>query len=199
MRAAPLQILTIGHSTHDYDVFLALLRGAGVTAIADVRTYPFSRRVPQFDRDTLAARLRADGIAHVHLGDALGGRPRDPALRRGGVVDYERVAATPAFAAGLDRVIAGAGRHRIALMCAERDPRDCHRGLLVGRALDERGIDVAHILPDGRIEPHADVVADLLRLTHDDPDQIDLFASPAARIAHAYRARMRLSEPEQEP
>lgn len=183
---SPPDILTIGHSTHPWEAFLALLRSANVTAIADVRSAPYSRRAPQFSRDALMAALRAAGIAYVHLGKELGGRPTDRALYRDGVVDYERVAATADFARGLDRVMAGSRTHRVALMCAEREPLDCHRCLLVSRRLRERGATVGHILADGSIQPHSEIEARLLTIAKADGD--DMFEPPAARLARAYRA-----------
>ena len=97
-------VLTIGHSNLPAERFMGLLTSAGVTAIADVRSVPFSRRYPWFSAKTLAARLRGAGIAYLPLGEILGGRPRDPGLYRDGVADYEKMAATPQFKAGLDQV-----------------------------------------------------------------------------------------------
>ena len=71
-----------------------------------------------------------------------------------GRVRYDRVAETESFRSGLDRVVSGAVRYRIVLMCAEKEPLDCHRTLLVARALDDQGVDVAHIRADGGLEPH---------------------------------------------
>ena len=85
----------------------------------------------------------------------LGGRPANPALYRDGIADYEAMAGTADFRAGLDRVIAEMGQHRLCLMCSEREPLDCHRCLLVGRALARRGFTIGHILGDGSIEPHS--------------------------------------------
>ena len=87
---------TIGHSNHPIERFVALLRGAGVEAVLDVRSVPHSRRFPQFGRQRLEAALTANGIAYVFLGDALGGKPKDDTVRRNGMVDYELIAATPA-------------------------------------------------------------------------------------------------------
>jgi uncharacterized protein (DUF488 family) len=150
----PAVVYTIGHSNHPIERFLELLRGAGITAVADVRSVPYSRRWPQFGRPRLERSLAAAGIAYVYLGAELGGRPADPALLRDGKPDYERMAGTPAFRSGIDRVIDGARRYRIALMCAEREPLDCHRFLLVSRQLCARGVTPRHILTDGSIEPH---------------------------------------------
>ena len=134
-----------------------MLRAAGAEAeaVADVRSVPASRFCPWFSAKNLAPLLAKDNIAYLRFGDALGGRPRDPSLYCDGVADYEAMARTPSFQAGLDRLIADAARHRPCLMCSERDPLDCHRCLLVARALAGRGLTVGHILHDGAIEPHA--------------------------------------------
>jgi uncharacterized protein (DUF488 family) len=147
-------VYTVGHSNHPIERFVELLRGAGITAVADVRSVPQSRRYPQFGRVRLERSLREAGIAYVYLGVELGGRPADPTLLRDGKPDYERMAATPAFGAGLDRIVDGARRYRIAAMCAEREPMECHRFLLVSPHLLERGVAVQHILAGGTIEPH---------------------------------------------
>jgi uncharacterized protein (DUF488 family) len=147
-------VYTVGHSNHPIERFVELLRRPGSTAVADVRSVPYSRRCPQFGRPRLERSLRESGIAYVYLGGELGGRPTDPALLKDGKPDYERMAAAPAFAAGLDRIVDGTHRYRIAIMCAEREPLDCHRFLLVSPRLLERGVGVRHILADGTVEPH---------------------------------------------
>jgi uncharacterized protein (DUF488 family) len=179
-------LLTIGHSNLAADRFVALLAGAGVTAVADVRSVPFSRWCPWFSGKPLAERLARESVAYAALGDALGGRPRDPTLYCDGVADYEAMAATPAFRAGLDRVVDARGRHRVCLMCAEREPLDCHRCLLVARALAGRGLTVGHILSDGSIEPHTATEQRLLALPGGEED---LFRDPKQHLADAYRRR----------
>jgi uncharacterized protein (DUF488 family) len=181
-------LLTIGHSNLTADRFVALLRGAGVSTVADVRSVPSSRRFPWFSGKALAERLRREGIAYIPLGDALGGRPRDPALYCDGVADYEAMAAQPDFRAGLDRVSAESRQQRLCLMCAEREPLDCHRCLLVARALAARGLRIGHILVDGTIEPHATTEERLLAATGMSDD---LFHDRTARLAEAYRRRER--------
>jgi uncharacterized protein (DUF488 family) len=186
MAAADFDLLTVGHSNLPADRFMALVQDAGVTAIADVRSVPFSRRFPWFSGRVLAARLQGADIAYLPFGDALGGRPRDPALYRDGVADYEKMAATMQFRAGLDRLSEAMGRFRLCVMCAEREPLDCHRCLLVGRALAERGFALGHILIDGTIEPHAATEDRLLgRAGGSD----DLFGGRGDRLAQAYRGR----------
>jgi len=180
------EVLTIGHSNLPAERFMGLLTSAGITAIADVRSVPFSRRYPWFSAKTLAARLRGAGIAYLPLGEILGGRPRDPGLYRDGVADYEKMAATPQFKAGLDQVGELRGRFCLCLMCAEREPLDCHRCLLVAPALAACGCRIGHILADGRIVAHEAVEQSLLDLLEDN----DLFLTDrAARLAEAYRRR----------
>ena len=164
-------VFTIGHSTHALEAFIALLRRHDVTAVADVRSAPYSRFNPQFNREPFADALGSEGIRYVYLGNSLGGRSDDPACCEDGRIRYDRVAETESFKSGLARVVHGAKGFRVALMCAEREPLDCHRTLLVSRALDERGVDVAHIHADGRLEPHDEAMnrlLDILRLPRDD-------------------------------
>ena len=155
-------VLTIGHSTHALEVFVALLKQHGVTAVADVRSAPYSRFNPQFNREPFAEALDSEAIRYVYLGDALGGRSEDPTCYEDGRIRYDRVAATGSFRSGLARVVQGAAKYRIALMCAEKEPLHCHRTLLVARALDAQGVDVAHIHADGRLEPHGETMNRLL-------------------------------------
>src|SRR5262249_35215465 len=182
----PYDLLSIGHSNLQAERFMALLTSAGVTAVADVRSVPFSRWCPWFSGKALAERLAGERIAYLALGDALGGPPRDAALYRDGVADYKAMAARPEFAAGLARVIDASARQRVCLLCAERDPLDCHRCLLVGRALCERGLTLGHIRSDGAIEPHAATEERLLALGG---GEVDLFRDRAERLAQAYRRR----------
>ena len=186
--AQACDLMTIGHSNLPADRFITLLRDSKVSAVIDVRSVPFSRWCPWFSSKPLAARLAADGIAYLPLGDELGGRPRDPQLYCDGIADYEAMARRPEFRAGLDRVIDETRRHRVCLLCSEREPLDCHRCLLVGRALAERGVTPGHIRADGTIEPHAVTEQRLLKLAG---GEADLFRDPAARLADAYRRRAR--------
>lgn len=175
-------IHTIGHSNHPWVRFVALLRGADITALADVRSTPFSRRHPQFSKPVLAEALQREGIAYVYLGEELGGLRRDPALLRDGAPDYDKIAATETFRRGLERVIDGTGRHRIALMCAEREPLDCHRFLLVSRHLALRGARINHILGDGSIEEHDDTLRRLLAKTHLDAGELFADGAPPEEV-----------------
>lgn len=158
----PLEVLTIGHSNHSQEAFLSLLKAHGVTAVADVRSAPWSRLHPQFNREGLAEALDHAGIGYSFLGRELGGRPSDPSCYVNGQVQYDRVAQTMEFKRGIERVLTGAKNFRIALLCAEREPLDCHRGLLVSPALEKAGLSVVHIHADGSAERHRDAMSRLL-------------------------------------
>ncbi len=141
---ASARIFTVGHSNRSPDALVALLRAAGVQAVADVRRFPRSRRWPWFDRAALEAALPAQGLAYRWLGDALGGYARPP---------YPAYVHTPAFAQGLARLEALARAAPLAVLCAERDWRHCHRRFIAD-ALCRRGWAVVHLLDPDHREPH---------------------------------------------
>lgn len=179
-------ILTVGHSSHSADRFLGLLGAHAVSLLVDVRSIPHSGIAPDFNRHSLAKRLEAVGIRYDFMGDELGGRSRvagdyDPTGR----VRYERMAASESFTRGLGRVLARANRHRVALLCAEKEPLDCHRTLLVARELEKLGAAIAHIHEDGRLETNDAAMSRLLAL-HGMQDQA-LFDSRERLIEEACR------------
>lgn len=151
-------LLSIGHSTHPTEVFAELLRGHRVESVADVRTTPFSRFNPQFNRHSLEKGLHAAGVRYLFLGEELGGRPDgDRFYDHEGHVLYGRMAESPRFESGLSRLIRRAERSRVAVMCSEENPARCHRFLLVTRVLHDRGVEVAHIRGDGSTQRTEDV------------------------------------------
>ena len=158
------QLYTIGHSNHDIGTFLDLLKQHGVSAICDVRSHPYSRFATHFSQRELKAPLAEAGIAYVFLGKELGARSGNPECYLSGKVQYDRLAKEPTFSEGLARVRQGMDRYTISLMCAEKDPVECHRALLVARKLFESGMAVSHILSDGSLEPHAVMESRLLKL-----------------------------------
>lgn len=143
---------TVGHSNHDVETFLALIQRHQVAHLVDVRSHPYSRYAPQFNRDELRASIEACGIRYAFLGAALGGRPRrEDQLDAEGHALYDRMATEPTFNEAIDGVLRGASEHRIALLCSCGAPRECHRRLLVGKVLCDRGAELRHILPDGDV------------------------------------------------
>lgn len=180
-------LFSIGHSNMPAERFIGMLRAAGADTVADVRSTPFSRFFPWFSADRLVPLLARQEMGYLPYGDRLGGRPGDPTLYCDGVADYDAMARRPEFEAGLERLRADMARCRLCLMCAEREPLDCHRCLLVARALAGRGVTIGHILYDGRIEPHAATEQRLLQMEAV-PD--DLFVTGQQdRLAAAYRRR----------
>ncbi len=181
-------IYTIGHSKHKIERFVALLRQHAIDVVADVRSTPYSRFNPQFNREKLQAALADCGIRYVFLGDELGARTKDTACYdEAGRVSYAKLAATPSFRHGLDRLLAGMREHRIAIMCAEREPLECHRTILVARELEKVGAPITHILQDGSLEPHQEAMKRLateLQLVG-----TDLFRTPAELIEEAYETQ----------
>lgn len=182
-------VLTLGHSTHAIDRFMELLSMHGVSAVADVRSSPYSRMNPQFNREVVKNTLKKQGVAYSFLGRELGARPEDPACYIDGRARYDLIARTSLFGSGLERIADGSRRYRIALMCAEKDPTTCHRALLVCRHLIERGFAVKHILADGKIEDHE---ASLKRLAVQVGASLDdLFRSYDELVADIYSRRAR--------
>jgi uncharacterized protein (DUF488 family) len=175
-------LYTIGHSNHKIEDFINLLKRCGVTCVADVRTAPYSRYCPQFNKDALAAALQADGIAYMFLGKELGGRPGDPSCYENGCVDFQRLAEREEFKQGIERLVADVSKYRIALMCAEKDPLECHRTILISRHLKKHSIHIKHILTDGGIEDHTEAERRLIGMLKTEPA---LFESMEA-IEEAY-------------
>ena len=178
-------VFTIGHSTQPAERFIALLKQHGVTAVADVRSKPYSRMNPQFNREDLREALSEADVAYVFLGTELGARSEDRACYHDGKVQYGLLAQTEAFRQGIGRVQEGARNFRIALMCAEKEPLECHRTILVARHLEILGLDVRHILGDGRLESHTDAMNRLVRQLH--LPEGDMFSSREDVVAEAYR------------
>jgi uncharacterized protein (DUF488 family) len=144
-------IYTVGHADHEMATFIDLLRRHAVSLVVDVRSQPYSQWASQFNRELLAHDLDEAGVAYRFMGDALGGRPTDPTLYDTGRErpDYGRVAQSPAYRAGIDRLLDLAHADCVAVMCGEGDHRQCHRHLLIAQTLLRRGVRVLHIQPDG--------------------------------------------------
>jgi len=180
------ELFTIGHSTQSWEQFLDRLARHHIKAVGDVRSSPYSVRLPQFNREILERTLKLSGIQYVFLGNELGARRSERECYVDGIARYDRIARTPAFQSGLDRVRKGVGRFRLALMCAEKDPLECHRTILVCREVRNE-FDIRHILDDGTIENHSDAEARLL--AEERVPAEDFFISREELIARAYDRR----------
>ena len=170
------RILTIGHSTHALGAFVALLKRHEVLKLGDVRSAPYSRYNPHFNRESLARSLAASGLEYGYFGAELGGRSDDPSCFENGRIRYDRLKETQSFQQGLKRVIHDAADGRVVLMCAEKEPLECHRTLLLAPAFQARGVAVDHILANGELETQAAAMERLVAM-HGDARQGELFAT----------------------
>jgi len=145
-------VWTVGHSNHDFDHFAGLLASQSIEVVVDVRSYPYSKYCPHFDREALKKALESKGLCYLYLGEELGGRPtKDSQHDEDGHALYGEMAQEPDFRAAIGRVVEGARKFRLALVCSEGDPHDCHRRLLVGKVLTDGGVELRHILPDAEV------------------------------------------------
>lgn len=188
--AVPL-LLTLGYGKRAIDEALALLRQHDIGYLADIRSTPYSRYHPEFSHDALKRHLAESGISYLYMGEELGGRPKDTTCYDAqGRVDYVACRRRPAFRQGIKRLhTAWEGGHRVALLCSEARPEQCHRSKLVGAVLAEEGINVIHLDEDGSPLTQDEVMTRL------QGGQISLFAdlSPAKTT----RSRSRYAPPEE--
>jgi uncharacterized protein (DUF488 family) len=158
------RVYTIGHSKHSVERLLALLARQGIEVVVDVRSTPYSRYNPQFNREPLAQAMEAAGLRYLHEGNRLGGAPTDPtcyvrvdtggsASRETRQVDWRLVTEKDWFQAAMDELTALARANRVAVLCAEEDPERCHRHHLLTPALVGRDAEVLHIRATGETEP----------------------------------------------
>jgi uncharacterized protein (DUF488 family) len=187
--SSSLAVWTIGHSNHEFDEFARLVLTERIGCLVDVRSFPYSRYAPHFNRDELEAGMIRRGVRYLFLGEELGGRPtREGHYDAKGHALYGPMSEEESFATAVEHLIEDARRDRIALVCSEGDPQDCHRRLLVGKVLSDRGVELRHILPDGTIRTELSVALS------DDHAQCSLFAEEAPwRSTQSVSHRRRLS------
>lgn len=178
-------VFTIGHSNHDLANFLGLLKQHEIEVVADVRSLPFSR-LSWFCGPALKKELKANGFRYLFLGDELGARRVEPECYVGPRADYELIARTPAFQAGMDRVRQGVAKFRVALVCAEKDPLDCHRTVLLCRHAKEFA-GILHIHSDGRLETHE--AAEIRMMSRYVSPEGDMFRTRIELLNEAYKRR----------
>ncbi len=180
----PGRLFTIGHSNHPFERFANLLLQNRVTAIADVRSTPHSTYNPQFNRDPLAESLKAAGIAYVFLGNELGARRLESECYRGSRVDFAFVSRSSLFDQGLKRVVEGLKSFDVALMCAEKEPLECHRSALICRYGEHRLGRPGHIRDNESVESHDELETRLIALAG--LPENDLFRAREERLDEAY-------------
>jgi len=166
---------TVGHSSQPIEAFIALLKAHEIEAVADARSSPYSQYAPQFNAEPVKAAVTAAGIRYAFLGHEIGGRPNGQEFYDdAGYVLYWRLAQSAAFLHGIERLLNGIRRYRTAVMCSEENPAECHRRLLIGRVLAERGVQVFHIRHDGRVQTEDDVSREE-KAARRDSGQLSLF------------------------
>ncbi len=193
-----MELFTIGHSNHKIEDFIALLNQHQITAVVDVRSHPYSRYLPHFNKAPLEAFLKKENIYYVFLGRELGARREElDCYDKTGKALYDRIAKTDLFSVGIQRLLKGIKTHRITLMCAEKDPITCHRTILVCHQLKSYNLPIYHILPQGQLESHAELEQRLLEKYNPQgkqPEvlQLSLFTQPPSEpikpvsLAEAY-------------
>lgn len=186
--SASLPVLyTVGHSVHPIDHFIEILKLNRIDAVADVRSSPYSKFTPQFNREPLKRSLLDHGVRYVFLGAELGARRDEPECYENRKVIYRKVAELSSFKSGVSRLREGAEKMRVAIMCAEKDPLTCHRTVLVAHFARDQFSDTLHILEDGSIESRAE--ANLRLLKEYNLEKEDLFSPYEERLALAYSKR----------
>lgn len=170
-------IYTIGHSNHTLEEFLKLLETHAIDCVVDVRSKPYSRFRPHFNKKSLLLSLEQQKIEYIFLGDKLGGRPTNPVFYENNSIKYDRLAKNDDFLKGLKIVLDRTKQCKVVLLCAEKEPLNCHRAILISRQLTIRGVEVEHILADSTVENHLVTeqrMVTLYNLSH------DLFSSDTA-------------------
>jgi hypothetical protein len=155
-----LVVFTIGHSIHSMDKLISLLNANKIDVLVDIRSEPFSRKVPHFNKDNLEGEIKKSGLKYLFLGKELGGRPSNREFYdEEGFVLYSRIAESQDFQGGIERIVKGIKDFRVALMCSEENPLNCHRNLLVGRVLSSRNVRILYIRGDGSIQTDDEILS----------------------------------------
>lgn len=172
-----MSCFTIGHSDYGIDYFIQLLKKHNINSLVDIRSTPYSQHSPQFNKELLSADLKANDVSYIYMGNQLGGRYTNPDLLfQDGKVDYSKVKQTTNFIDGIEKIIQEIKKGcRIALMCSEKDPFDCHRFVLVACELENKGVTVKHILENGDIVLNSELEEKLLHKYKEEYGQFYLF------------------------
>lgn len=189
-------LYTIGHSRYEFEYFANLLKKFEINYLLDVRSTPYSKYAETFNREQLENSLASEGITYFFMGKFFGARPDNTDLySKEGYLDFEKTSRSDLFITGMENVKLGLKKgNNIVLMCTEKDPIDCHRAIMVARAFSLEGIDVQHILPDGKLQTQQELNRRLLDRYFPDRTQLSLFdyndpVNDEEIIKSAYRKR----------
>lgn len=189
-------LFTIGHTNHTHNDFFNILKQYDIAYLLDVRSTPFSQYTSQFNKDVISQFLKSKGISYCHMGKFFGARPDDKALyTKEKYLDFEKMRSSDLFQKGLNNVMKGLSeRNNVVLMCTEKDPIDCHRAIMVAREFSLRGVEVNHILSDGKLQSQKELDERLLDKYFPDRHQISLVSNLSKipeeeLLKEAYRKR----------
>lgn len=179
---------TVGHSNHSIEDFIRILKSNNINCIVDVRSSPYSAYSSQFNKESLMHYLKIENITYLFMGDVLGARYKNSNLLfSNGKVNFAKVSATKEFQNGIYRVIDGIKKNFIvSLMCSEKEPFDCHRFVLVSKSLQDKGVQIKHILPDKIIDNNKleDRLFEKYKV-----NKKDLFSSEKENLEKVYKKR----------
>lgn len=190
-------LYTIGHSQHKTEYFIEMLNEYNINYILDVRSTPYSQFASEYNRENIKATLSGAGIQYAFMGNYFGARQEDRSLYTSeGYLDFDKVRKSARFQLGLHSVVKGIkSGNKIALMCTEKEPIECHRAIMVARTFFEIGIDVQHILQNKELQSHAELNRQLLDIYYPDRYQISLFSeknrSEEENLIEAYKLQNR--------
>lgn len=191
-------IYTIGHSRISLEEFLDLLKKYRINCIVDVRSTPYSQFASQFNKENLKFFLKNKNMKYLYMGKEFGARREEKTLYdEKGDLDFVKTAESKLFSEGVDRVAKGIEKgYEIAFMCAEKEPMDCHRAIMVGRKFSELGYDIIHILHDSTNISQKELEQRLLNKYFPNRDQVSIFTlldkvseDEGALICKAYKCR----------
>lgn len=192
------ELYTIGHSQHSINYFASLLKKYNIDYLLDVRSTPYSKYAEQYNKENISRYMNFSEIKYSFMGKYFGARPQDKALYNSeGYLDFEKVRESTFFNRGVKNVILGLNQgHKIALMCTEKEPIDCHRAILVARAFELQGINAKHILADGSVMTQQQLNEQLLQRYFPDRRQLTLFSYENQKddqeyLVEAYQIRNR--------
>ena len=169
-------VYTVGHSNHPIEEFLKLLVKHNINCVCDVRSMPYSRFTEQYNRENIKEYLSEHNIKYLFFGEEFGARREEKSLLTDGMVDFEKVAKNEKFIKGINRIEKGLEKgYRIALMCTEKEPIECHRTILVSRNLYLKGMFILYILSDGTAVYHEKIEEELVEKYFPNRNQLSIF------------------------
>lgn len=180
-------IYTVGHSNYEADGFVKILHSHSIEVVVDVRSAPYSKYCPQFNKQTIEQVLKSSAIKYLFLGKELGARPKDQNCYINGKVSFEKLRETELFKRGIARLLDGIKECNTAVMCSEKDPINCHRAVLISRVLANKGVTVKHILNERAILDHAELEEQLLKKFKMEDTLFDNKSSKRANLEQAYQ------------